>query len=178
MKLNNSFQCSQWFAISLFLTPHQLVKVLINCDDQSRLNFVRVKTQVLTNLIKLLPCYIKQDVKVESIFQVLLHDGYLPNIVTGYNNSQFGYIDNNKWIEWNVACISDIRKHWDCILTNVKKDAKCNILQELQKLIVMLPGNKIICTNCLWLVPQNSMHSEYLCCYCVDNLEKKVFTRN
>jgi hypothetical protein len=169
ISLKSSFQCSQWFAISFYLTPHQLVKLLLNCDDQSRCNFMRVKTQIMKNIVKLIPMYINQNSNIELIFEHLTNDGYFPKHLDGYNNTQFGYLKNGQWFEWNLISISEIRRHWHNILQNLKTNVKDEIWLELQKLILMFPGDKVVCDSCSWLIPLNSMHSDFICCYCVDS---------
>ncbi len=163
-------QSIHWYALSFYLTPKQIGKLLTYSSNQSQSDFKRVQTQVIQNMFKNISMK-PIGISTQTMFESLTIQGYLP-IPNKY--AKFGYICNNRWVEWDIPSIEDTRRYWDKMLLNIKTDQRDSIVQELQALIYHLPNDKTQCDKCLWFISENSMYDDQKCIYCDDDLNRKM----
>lgn len=160
-------QVVDWYALSFYLNPKEIGKVLTYSSIQSQCNFKKVQTQVILNLFKHISTQHYRSTR--EMFESLTIQGYLPEPVKHISNSKFGYICNDVWNEWEMPSIECIRQYWDQMLLNVKSDQREYLTTILQTLIAYLPNEKRKCDKCSWLVSENAMHDDQICIYCDGN---------
>jgi hypothetical protein len=157
-----------WYALSLYLNPKELGRILTYSPIQSQFDFKKVQTQVILNLFKDISSK-PNRMSIRHAFESLTLQGYLPIPPKGVSNSKFGYICNNLWYEWEMPSVEITRCYWDQMLLNVKTDQRSFLVEELQRLLCHLPNEKTKCDKCQWYVSENSMHDDQICIYCDDN---------
>ena len=182
----------EWESLSAFLHPNEIHRLLQISSKQSRLDFERVRTTVIKKLFNNIAIYValkSQTQTTQEIFEWLTVCGYLPNAEVGYNNGNFGYLGfdlncvenniansydskNTMWIEWKVANIQRMRQFWDDVLSRIKTQERANVIDNFKELVNFLPGEKVQCLECNWMIPMNSMQNKQKCIYCFDKNPK------
>lgn len=161
---------SDWLAVSYYLNPCKLKKILNTADCTTNQAYSRCRTSVMKNMFELMfgtvKFMIKKKYSVRYIFESYLQpNGFLPTINTKrINNLQFGFLaKDGNWKEWKIANIETIRHYWCSMLQGV---AACKGFFDtiLKVIIALLPGVPRMCKNCEWTVSE--MYDEDLCCYC------------
>jgi len=167
-----------WDAISHLLTPANLKKLLQDATPASAEYFLRAKSLVFFHMFKTLDYKITNFIKLQKPLHIirkffesdLMTNGFIPHIPeknTVVSNDFFGFLnEKGKWTEWGICSVEVMRLYWDYMLTNISSHHKQQIESVCQKIVSLLPGNRVECQTCHWQLPETSMHSNNICNYC------------
>jgi hypothetical protein len=158
--------------MSLYISPRMLTQLLSTLDKQSIEAYKRCKSVVLRNLFTGLGQTLHQlqseGVSPKRIFiEYLQPMGYIPDAYTRTpSNLLLGFINTSlQWEEWPVPSVDCMRVYWSNILPpSVLRDTE--VVASLQTIVSLVPTRYAACASCGWDVPENSMYSSGVCCFC------------
>ncbi len=165
----------EWHCLSFYLTPVEMKRLLDESSASSRSDFERVRSTATLNMFLHMPDLLMHNPgSLRFVFEQLVRMGYFPDYDhSQFTNSKFGFLENQQWVEWDIPSIAHARAFWDAMLKPLKQESAVSIQNVLRVVVSCLPGLKMECQTCRWLIPENSMHSQITCIHCYA-LEKKT----
>lgn len=173
-----------WLAISFYLTPMSLKKILQTADLYTAESFSRCQTVIMQNIFHTLGKTVgrlRKNHSPQYIFERYLQEhGFIPHInAKTVNNSQYGYIANGEWKEWKAPTVNIMRYYWKMLLRNIAGGRTNSLFQDvLQETVKLLPGEFKMCSRCLWNLPISEFENEDLCTFCHDTQNNYTLLRH